>query len=72
MCESLRMPSSDEPMFLTAAEVCEFLQIDRSTLLRWVASGKVRAAQKLPGKSGAYLFDPAEVTRFMVARARAG
>ena len=37
------------------------LQINRSTLIRWVAGGKIQAAQKLPGQNGVYLFKPAEV-----------
>lgn len=53
---------------LTAAEVCGFLQVDRSTLIRWVDAGKVKAAQKLPGQTGAYLFDPAEIARLLLAR----
>ena len=64
MCNSLRMPDQ----LLTAAEVCRFLQIDRSTLIRWVDAGKVKAAQKLPGQTGAYLFDPAEIARLLLDR----
>jgi len=64
-------PTAAEEL-LTAGQVCEFLQIDRSTLLRWVARGRIKAARKNPGRSGAYLFEPAEITRFMIARARAG
>lgn len=49
---------------LNSAEACEALGgIDRSTLSRWVASGKIRPALKLPGVRGPYLFDPAEVER---------
>ena len=46
---------------LTSAEACKALNIDRSTLNRWIAAGKVTPALKLPGRTGAYLFDPAHV-----------
>jgi excisionase family DNA binding protein len=46
-----------------SAEACEILRIDRSTLTRWVAKGRISPAQKLPGESGVYLFDPDEVDR---------
>ena len=48
---------------LPSVKVCAALGIDRSTLTRWVAAGKIRPAHKLPGTRGAYLFDPAEVER---------
>lgn len=43
------------PTFLTSGQVCDELGIDRSTLSRWVTSGRVEAT-KLPGLRGAYLF----------------
>lgn len=51
------------PPLITSAEACERLTIDRSTLSRWVAAGRIVPATKLPGLRGAYLFDPAEVER---------
>lgn len=48
---------------LNSAEVCERLHIDRSTLSRWVAAGRISPAIKLPGKRGPFLFDPSEVER---------
>ena len=49
---------------LTAAEACaELGGIDRSTLTRWVQTGRITPARKLPGRTGAYLFDPTEVQR---------
>jgi excisionase family DNA binding protein len=48
---------------LSTAEAVERLNIDRSTLTRWVAGGRIEPAMKLPGLRGAYLFDPAEVER---------
>jgi excisionase family DNA binding protein len=68
--EGLGMPESSQ--LLSSAEACTILQVSRSTLIRWVASGKIHASQKLPGQSGVYLFEPAEVTRLMRVKARAG
>ena len=57
-----------EPSLLTAAETCaELGGIDRSTLTRWVQAGRITPARKLPGLTGAYLFDPAEVQRVKAA-----
>ena len=64
------MPDSSQ--LLSSAEACTILQVSRSTLIRWVEKGKIQAAQKLPGQSGVYLFEPAEVTRLMRANAQAG
>jgi excisionase family DNA binding protein len=57
---AMQRPPSE---LLSTTQVCERLGIDRSTLTRWVGAGRIAAAHKLPGRSGAYLFDPAEVER---------
>lgn len=47
-----------------SAEACEILGgIDRATLVRRVAAGKLASAQKMPGQTGPYLFERAEVMR---------
>ncbi len=46
---------------MTSAEVCSALGIDRSTLTRWVAAGRIAPAAKAPGKRGAFLFSKATV-----------
>lgn len=48
---------------LSTAEAVEQLNIDRSTLTRWVVSGRIKPAHKNPGLRGAYVFDAAEVQR---------
>ena len=53
------MTTPTPPDLIGSAEVCERLGIDRSTLSRWVAAGKITPALKLPGRRGAFLFDPA-------------
>lgn len=49
---------TDTPItkMLTSAEACEQLNIDRSTLSRWVKSGRIETAHKFPGKRGGFLF----------------
>jgi excisionase family DNA binding protein len=54
---------SEIPTYLGSAEVCERIGIDRSTLTRWIQTGRISYAQKLAGARGAYLFDPDEVER---------
>lgn len=49
---------------LSTVEVCEELGgIDRSTLSRWVKAGRIRPLRQMPGQTGAFLFDAAEVAR---------
>lgn len=51
--------------YLSAAQTSERLGIDRSTLSRWIKDGTAAPAMRLPGKTGAYLFTPAEVERLV-------
>lgn len=44
-----------------SAEVCRILDVHQSTIGRWVASGRLRPAHKLPGRNGARLFARADV-----------
>ena len=48
---------------LTTAEVAKRVDRDRSVILRLVEAGRLTPAMKLPGKTGAHLFDPVEVDR---------
>lgn len=41
---------------ISSAEACELLGIDRSTLTRWVAAGRINPAWQMPGETGARLF----------------
>ena len=57
------------PQLMTTAEVAEQCGgVSVKTVIRWVESGALTPAQKLPGLRGAYLFDPAEVARFKKSR----
>lgn len=44
-----------------SAEVCRILDVHQSTIGRWVTSGRLRTAHKLPGRNGARLFERADV-----------
>lgn len=48
-----------------SAEAAARIGINRATLTRWVASGKITPAYKLDGIRGAYLFRPADVERLV-------
>lgn len=54
---------------VTSQIVCDELNINRSTLSRWVAAGVITPAVKAPGKRGAFMFDPDDVQRVKRARA---
>ena len=43
------------------AEAASRMDVDRSTFLRWVQLGRIKPVYRLPGKTGAMLFDPADV-----------
>ena len=52
-----------------SAAACAVLDIDKSTLSRWVKAGTITPAQRLPGKNGAMLFRPSDVTKVCLDRA---
>lgn len=56
------MPISD---LLTTQQAAERLGVSRRTLTRWVESGKLAIADRLPGETGAFLFEPAALDRFL-------
>lgn len=56
------MPTAD---LLTTAQAAEQADVDVRTIHRWVASGRLSPALKLPGGTGAYLFDPASVAALL-------
>ena len=56
------MHSTDVADLVSSREALELLGLtDPSTISRWVAAGKLTPAHKLPGKTGAYLFNRADV-----------
>ena len=52
---------------LGSAEAAQLLGVHRATLTRWVTSGRITPAQKMPGDTGALLFERAEVERVRAA-----
>jgi predicted site-specific integrase-resolvase len=63
------MPDTDE--LIGTSDACRILDIHPATLGRWVASGKLRPASKLPKKNGAYIFERSEIERVAAELARA-
>lgn len=54
------MPPSD---LIGSTEAARTINVDKTTLTRWVADGRIATAHKLPGRNGAYLFHRGEVDR---------
>lgn len=54
---------------ITTAEVARELGVDRTTVNRLVARKVLTPLQKLPGKTGAYLFNHADVEALAAERA---
>lgn len=61
---------SQTETLISAAEAAAVLGIDRSTLTRWVKSGRIEAVHKNPHQNGALLFDQAAVDELAEERAR--
>lgn len=61
------MPNTSNLM--ASKDVCLALDINRSTLTRWVEKGKIVPAYQLPGNRGAFLFDPADVDKLRAVAA---
>lgn len=53
------MQSNDE--FIGTKEAAELRGIDRTGIIRRVASGELVPVQKLPGKSGSYIFRRSDI-----------
>lgn len=56
---------------ITTAQVAAAKGVNPRTVARWVQSGRLPYATKLPGETGAYLFDPAVVDAFDTEAAEA-
>lgn len=54
---------------IPSAEVAPILGLTRAGLIRLVQRGGINA-RKLPGRTGAYLFDPDEVAALAAERAK--
>jgi predicted site-specific integrase-resolvase len=54
-----------------SAQACQTLDIDKSTLSRWVKAGVITPKVKLPGRNGPMLFDPQDVASLCLDRGAA-
>lgn len=54
-----------------APEACAVLDVSRDTLIRMIASGKIKKAHKLPGMNGAWVLDRDEVEQIAARKAHA-
>lgn len=52
---------SEPDDLLTAAQAADRASVNRRTITRWVESGRLTAATKLPGATGAWLFRAGDV-----------
>ena len=59
MAKSVPMANTDD--LISSIEAAELLRVGRSTLTRWVQSGRLPEAMKLPGETGARLFRRSDV-----------
>lgn len=66
MCNALRMTPPD---LIGSAEAAHHLGVDKSTLTRWVADGRITVAVRASGKpNSAMLFLSADIERLRSAR----
>ena len=57
----------DAPL-IGSAEAATILGVDRATLSRWVARGRVIPIHRLPGPNGAYVFSRTEIASLAARR----
>lgn len=63
------MPNTP-PSLVGSKEACELLKINRSTITRWVASGRLIPFAKVPGTTGGFLFARSDIKALAAARAK--
>lgn len=56
---------------LTTAQVAEQANVSTRTVARWVERGQLEPAHRIPGVTGALLFDPQAVADFLSPEAEA-
>lgn len=61
----------NQPPYLSSAEAADTLGVDRATFNRWAAAGRITAALKMPGATGARLFAREDVEALRSERAEA-
>jgi excisionase family DNA binding protein len=58
------------PQMIGSLEASQILGVDRATITRWALEGRL-AYQRLPGQTGAYVFDRADVEKLAREKAAA-
>lgn len=53
----------DEQSLVGGTEACALLGMSRATYWRRIREGKIKPVMQMPGKTGAYLFDRAEIMK---------
>ncbi len=53
-----------------STESVRILRVDKATLTRWVAAGRITPAHQLPGRNGAFLFHRADIEKLAAERAK--
>lgn len=56
------------PTLIGAAEAARILGVNRGTISRLAAAGEIQTAVELPGRTGARLFEIAEIERYQARR----
>lgn len=54
--------------YLTTAQVADTAERSVRTISRWIKDGVLRPSMKIPGRTGAYLFDPEHVAEVIEQR----
>ena len=54
-----------------STEACTILVVDKSTLSRWVAAGRITPVARLPRKNGALIFNRSDIDALAAERATA-
>lgn len=57
----------DKPRLIGTTQAAQRLGVDRATVTRMVADGRLAPAGKLPHRNGAFLFDPRDVDKLAAA-----
>lgn len=60
-----------KPDLIPSSVATARLGVNRRTLTRWVAQGRLVPVLQLPGQTGAFLFEPADVDRLATERTSA-
>lgn len=66
----MHMSKPKQTRLLTAEDAAGVLQVHRATVLRLAHAGLLEPAFRGPGRTGVYMFHPADVDRLLKARSK--